>query len=206
VTHKDWVPGWCVVRAQGAASRAGSARSSRWRTQSGQNARDERTSPRGHHPTQGLQAIVLIAATASVRAAYSATSTRHAHLDELRRRPRLHRMLPKRSFAGTLISQSVKPFHQFIEQVAVLSHALAASLENRQFSEDARHADMHHTQVAHSDKLNGGTGPAPSAAPSTIGLDPLRPAQPAPSPTPSARLRTAAEAEQPSQEGRFVDQ
>jgi len=42
-------------------------------------------------------------------------------------------MRPKRSFAGTLIRQSVKPFHQFIEQVALLSHALAASLENRQF-------------------------------------------------------------------------
>jgi hypothetical protein len=38
-------------------------------------------------------------------------------------------MRPKRSFASTLVSQSVEPFHQLIEQVAFLSHALAAPLE-----------------------------------------------------------------------------
>ena len=36
-----------------------------------------------------------------------------------------HSMRPKRSSASTLVSQSVKPFHPLIEQVALLSHALA---------------------------------------------------------------------------------
>jgi hypothetical protein len=49
-------------------------------------------------------------------------------------------MRPKRSFASTPVSQSVEPFHQLIEQVALHSHALAASLENRQFNEDAHMA------------------------------------------------------------------
>jgi len=44
-------------------------------------------------------------------------------------------MRPGCSFAGTLISKSVKPFHQFIQQVALLSHAPAVLLENRQFNE-----------------------------------------------------------------------
>lgn len=36
---------------------------------------------------------------------------RTSHLDNPRRGPPLHNMRPKRSFAGTLISQRVKPFH-----------------------------------------------------------------------------------------------
>lgn len=35
-----------------------------------------------------------------------------------------HHMRPKCLFAGTMISQSVKPFHQLIEQIALLSHAM----------------------------------------------------------------------------------
>ncbi len=52
---------------------------------------------------------------------------RASRLDDARRGPRLHHMRPKRSFPGTLISQSVKPLYQFIEQVALLSHALATN-------------------------------------------------------------------------------
>jgi hypothetical protein len=37
-------------------------------------------------------------------------------------------MRPKRSFAGALISQSVKPFHQLVEQLAFLSHIFRLSL------------------------------------------------------------------------------
>jgi hypothetical protein len=37
-------------------------------------------------------------------------------------------MRPKRSFASTLISQGVKPFHQLIEQIALLSHILRLAL------------------------------------------------------------------------------
>lgn len=41
---------------------------------------------------------------------------------DLRHGLRFHSMRPKRSFASTLISQGVKPFHQLIEQIALLSH------------------------------------------------------------------------------------
>ena len=43
---------------------------------------------------------------------------------DLRHGLRFHRMRPKSSFARTLISQSVKPFHQLIEQIALLSDVL----------------------------------------------------------------------------------
>jgi hypothetical protein len=47
-------------------------------------------------------------------------------------------MRPQNSSAGTLIRQSVKPFHQLTEQVALLSHVLAGSLENPQFDQGAQ--------------------------------------------------------------------
>ena len=72
---------------------------------------------------------------------------RTSSLDDPRR---VHPMRPECSFAGTLISQSVKPFHQFIEQVALLSHAPAVLLENRQFNEHV-HVAMCRTD----DALNG---------------------------------------------------
>jgi hypothetical protein len=37
-------------------------------------------------------------------------------------------MRPKRSFASTLISQSIKPFHQLVEQLALLSHVFRLAL------------------------------------------------------------------------------
>jgi len=37
-------------------------------------------------------------------------------------------MRPKRSFASTLISQGVKPFHQLVEQLALLSHVFGVTL------------------------------------------------------------------------------
>jgi hypothetical protein len=39
-------------------------------------------------------------------------------------------MRPKSSFARMLVSQSVKPFHQLIEQIALLSHVLRLALSS----------------------------------------------------------------------------
>src|SRR6185437_4151981 len=92
-------------------------------------------------------------------------------------------------------------------EATVIQVALAASHESRQFDEDRLHDGEHYTQVAYSRKLQCGADIlASSAGPTTIVLAAHRPAQPAPCPAPGARFATAAEAKEPSQEGRFVNQ